>query len=303
VQPTIRRTDGSTWTLDPLNRSRALITAGARVEVPANSGQWYTVRIAEDSNLDGVLDSEDTNGNFLLDGNEDDGGGSAPPDDQDGFLDSEDLPADFADRTSVSGAIEYREDVLILTSHYVDSFWNPAATTSGSAFGDFAPVTELVPYRLELAPTVLPNSEPVQLSQGIVIDLDASRLPDQWRPSPPTGAYAESFDILFDARGTPTGPIVASGLIHLYLTTTSDVELTRGRDPNHPRNATGGGPFNNWPYVPAAPPVVPVTDPIVLSLFTQGGQVTTANINPANTGPDDWADTPFSFARRGQEAQ
>jgi hypothetical protein len=151
-----------------------------------------------------------------------------------------------------------------------------------------------VPYRLELAPTILPNTEPVQLESGIVIDLDASQIPGAWRLG------TVPMDFLFDGRGSPTGPIAASGLIHLYITSLADVELTRSH-PDHPKNGSSTGPFTDYPYIPAPNFIVPRYEPFVLTLFTQAGQVTMSRVDTTGTG--DWADDPFSYARRGREAQ
>ncbi|MFO1092492.1 MAG: hypothetical protein U0992_04150 [Planctomycetaceae bacterium] len=94
-----------------------------------------------------------------------------------------------------------------------------------------------------------------------------------------------------------------------YLTTLMDVWCRRELKTPITGNTTAG-PFT-WPYVPARAPIVPKTDPYLLSLFTQAGQVTTSQVNPADVlvnatgtaGTDFWADDPYSYARRGREAQ
>lgn len=271
--PAVIKTSGPDWTLN--SQGRGMLIQNGRIEIPARSGQWYAFTIGEDLNRDGVLQ---------------------PAED---FLDSTDGMLSYRDSSGQVG--------LVLSSHYLES--KPKGNTEWEPTSDGN-----IPYRLELAPTLLPNTEPITLETGIVIDLDASQLPGQWRPSPADDPYAESFDVLFDSRGSPTGSIVASGLVHFYLTTLSDVELTRG-DPDHPRNGTGSAPFKPWPYIPARAPTVPATEPIVLNLFTQGGQVTTSSVDftdvetksvpPAlpTPGSDGFADRPYSYARRGQEAQ
>lgn len=183
---------------------------------------------------------------------------------------------------------------------YIEGHYTPSVP-DGS--GGYLAQPDQVPYRLELASTILPNTEPVQLQNGIVIDLDASQIPPSWRDNPLAPSTPPPLmDILFDSRGSPTGPIATAGLIHLYVTTIADVEMTRGQDPNHPHSGTATGSFV-FPYVPARAPVVPKTEPYVLTLFTQSGQVTTGRVDATNTNSDPWADDPYSYARRGREAQ
>ncbi len=89
VQRTIPLVGGGTWTLNP--NGRDLLRFGARIELPAGTGNWYTVRFAEDVNLNGTLDAgEDLNGNMALD---------------------------------------YLPDVLVLNSHYARSTYDPVSGT------------------------------------------------------------------------------------------------------------------------------------------------------------------------------
>ena len=170
------------------------------------------------------------------------------------------------------------------------------AASSAVPGGDYAATPrDDVAYRLELAPTILPNTEPVQLERGIVIDLDASQIPNGWWSNP------GQMDFLFDGRGSPTGSVVASGLVHLYVTSYADVELTRGQDPTHPGNGVTSRPAGL--FVPARAPIVPQFEPYVLTLFTQAGQITMSRVDATDADDDGWADDPFSYARRGREAQ
>ncbi len=60
---------------------------------------------------------------------------------------------------------------------------SPAATlTVGRAIlNQNGGLNEPLDYRIELGPTVL-EGDPISLPRGVVIDLDASILPDEWRP-------------------------------------------------------------------------------------------------------------------------
>jgi hypothetical protein len=160
-----------------------------------------------------------------------------------------------------------------------------------------------------MAATVLPNTEPVMLERGIVIDLLASGVPAAMF----TGG---SLEILFDERGVPAGALSAQGLTHLYITTLADVELTRNQFPDHPANLTAT-PMPT-PVVPANAPNVPRLPPYLVTVYSQTGQIATSTVDltdvvdritdgPPNWTPmpgmDLWADQPFRFARRGKEAK
>jgi len=68
LPPNLPLTTGGTWDLtNPTGRG--LIRPGSRIELPAGSGRWYTVRIPDDLNLNGTLDAVDldANGNSAID--------------------------------------------------------------------------------------------------------------------------------------------------------------------------------------------------------------------------------------------
>jgi len=177
-----------------------------------------------------------------------------------------------------------------LVGHYPLSTWNASAMQY-----EAQPATS-VPYRLELAPAPLPNKDPQLFERGMAIDLVASRVPSAWLTSPNV-----PMDIMFDARGNPTGAIAAGGLIHLYLTTLADVELTRLQFVDHPANGTAS-PLPP-PVIPGNPPVVPSEEPQLVTVFTQTGQVQVSQIDFTDSDMNGRPDSPFRYARRGTEAQ
>ena len=265
---------------DPTGRD--LLRVGGRIELPRGA-RWYSVPpIEEDFNGDGVVDpGEDFNGNGEWD----------------------------VVLATAAG------DIIAIDGHYEPSSFvgGTYAPTQNRTIGMMPPVFGApqfiaagVEHRLELAPTILPDTEPVTLQRGIVIDLDASRVPAAWRPGAgalprPAGApYSATMDILFDPRGNPTGTVATSGLIHLYITSLADVEMTRNLlGGNHPAD---GGTFAPA-IVPANAPSVPRFEPYLVNLFTQTGQVTTARVNFIDTDGNLIADNPFGYAQRGREAQ
>lgn len=69
-------------------------------------------------------------------------------------------------------------------------------------------------YQLELGNAVLPNSEPVLLPEGILLHLEASKVPPTW----PNGAM----DLMFAPNGTITGAPAAEGILHLVTCDVAD---------------------------------------------------------------------------------
>lgn len=112
-----------------------------------------------------------------------------------------------------------RYQALILTIPYRD----PGDTPVGQslAFKSGGPET----YELQLAPQMLPV-EPSILPENVVIDLDASKIPDAWRPTP-SGAvgavgsgnamYSQYIDLVYSPRGGLLGEAAAGGVIHFYV--------------------------------------------------------------------------------------
>jgi len=187
------------------------------------------------------------------------------------------------------------------------------------------------PYLLELAPAVLPNQEPRLLPEGVVIDLDNSRLPASWSTAggPP---YSAQMDVLFSPRGTVIGPVGAAGRVHFVL---SDVVDTNNNCPlptNIPVWAAGtpyaqgawvvSSTSNEIQFLCTAPgtsggveppefaaPVVGTTvadggtvqwltvarrRSLVVSLVTQTGNVASYPVHPTE---------PFRYAETGEVAQ
>ncbi|MFO0976254.1 MAG: hypothetical protein U0996_07625 [Planctomycetaceae bacterium] len=78
-------------------------------------------------------------------------------------------------------------------------------------------------YELQLAPTMLPV-EPSVLPENVVIDLDASKVPDAWRPSTTAdqagsgnAMYSQFIDLIYSPRGGLGGEAAAGGVIHFYV--------------------------------------------------------------------------------------
>lgn len=198
---------------------------------------------------------------------------------------------------SLSGAnFDPANNVMSIAGHFSPSTWQTDSTIiqagryvtnyPRNSAGGLDPA---ITYRLEIAPTILPNSSPARFPRGICIDIAASNVPAGWSPG-------DTIEIMFNSTGQPDGHI---GLINLYVTTLADVELTRGMFPGHPANGGTLAP----PIVPANPPSTPREEPFVLTVFGQTGLTTTAPVDLADSDGDLMADDPFSYARRGRESQ
>ncbi len=159
-----------------------------------------------------------------------------------------------------------------------------------------------VPYRLQLAPPILPGAEPVVFPRGVGIDLNGSLVPNAWRPDTTADFYSTSMDIMFAANGSLTGGITGTGLLHLYFGDVEDIERSAA--------LRGDVPMidGDFPVVPAQPQSA---DQLV-TLFTQTGMSVVADVDHTDVtlmngtaGVDNIADpgTVFQYATAGREAK
>lgn len=116
---------------------------------------------------------------------------------------------------------------------------------------------------IEMAPEIMPNSQPISLPSGIVIDLNLS-------------SQSARQSIMFSPRGMVAGSLSGLGPIHLLLRDVRD--YTEGRDP-----ADQGL----------------VGDQSVLTLNPQTGHCQTYPVDPTDADSDGIADDPFRFAKTG----
>lgn len=169
-------------------------------------------------------------------------------------------------------------------------------------------------YQLELLPQPLPDSTPVQLPRGVVIDLDGSQVPPSWRPILFTGAYSNQMDLLFSAKGLPVGDAVSLGMVHLHIADAGDVikfQQINGRSAaNYAVGLLPLVPATEDPTVTPATPIVK-RDRIAVTLASRTGGVSVHQVNVTNsvvapTAPVEYqklADDPFLFAETGEVAK
>lgn len=168
-------------------------------------------------------------------------------------------------------------------------------------------------YELYLAPSVLPDAEPVNLPKGSVIHLDrctsaanvdanpafrGDKLPSSWKfsssavqtmtgaPDPSGFGYIDQMDVMFSPRGTVTGTAAQKGIIHFYIADQKDADRDR---------------LVYWPTSGLSAPEYGSLadkyergDKIIVSLFTRTGAVSTHHVE-SNLDP-------FKFAETGEVA-
>lgn len=281
--------------------------------------------VYEDLNLNGQLDAgEDQNGNGVLD------------------LDAPliTIPADGVRSYPVlTNYLQPTADGFNKLVFMPGTQFLEAPTTASDkvpAFDDNRRFT----YKLTLPPRILPDAQPILLPEGIVIDMDGSRVPPDWYPGvPPAGPptmpldqqyakpYSAQMDIMFSPRGVVFGPLAAQGLVHLYLAERKDVvfavdqgitnstytgiggvAIAPRRPPRFGTSPPGivppGNPPLNLPLVPGAgqfdPTEAPIGDRLLVTIFTQTGKVSTHKINATDSDNDGYADDPFQFATQGE---
>ena len=171
-------------------------------------------------------------------------------------------------------------------------------------------------YLLELPPRVLPDAEPVLLPDEVVIDLDASVIPVEWRP--PGGGYtvacSSRMDLMFSPRGTVTGSAAGLGVLHFYLGLRQDVQNCMIAPSPGPRPTVNG---SGTPRVPSdslfagLPNSPPIGDRALVTLFASTGRVASYPIAPedqlinfgasaGSVGSDGYLDDPFVYAELGE---
>lgn len=264
---------------------------------------WSTLKdrgflgVYEDLNFNRQLDAgEDQNGNGLLD------------------LDAPRIKIPADDNGSWYTVLSHRltptSQVLQLVTPYRDPGTTPP--TEVVAFQGTGPNT----YILELPPRILPDAQPILLPEGVVIDLDASDIPVDWRPTRgedtngdglltpgedtngnsklDVGTYSGHMDILFSPRGVVTGPLAAIGLLHLYLGERTDVVKTV--DLGVWTSVSTSGAQRPPRYADATTPLVPsggspgvfgvfgpedgdIGQRLLTTIFTQTGKVSTHQVN------------------------
>jgi prepilin-type N-terminal cleavage/methylation domain-containing protein len=147
---------------------------------------------------------------------------------------------------------------------------SPPHTISPGVTQDYAVVDadKVIEYVIELAPPILPGSNPQPLANGIAIDLDGSKLPTAWTSG---GNYIDHLDILFTPRGDVTGPAAAAGVLCFVVANVDAIE-------NGDRYAMADARYPALTTTDATGNGIKLNDRLV-TLFTRTGLVTTSQVN------------------------
>lgn len=176
-------------------------------------------------------------------------------------------------------------------------------------------------YEIEL-PSKLLAQDPAILPESVVIDLDASKIPDGWRPQTGlnNGNYSGYMDVIFSPRGNVLGDAAGAGVMHLYVGDAEDSLFLKERFEaayQHYHGASARPSFTSDAsfvpmdeiaigfWVPDPPPVGPnppvdylTKDRRLVSIFTQTGAISVHEANgyfiegATNTGD---AEDPLDF--------
>jgi len=224
-----------------------------------------------------------------------------------------------------------RNQILILGIPYRDPGDTPVGQSM--AFRSGGPET----YELQLAPRMLPN-EPSILPENVVIDLDASKVPDAWRPSTTpdqagsgNAMYSQYIDLIYSPRGGLLGEAAAGGLIHFYVCDKEESLLLKQEfaaplvaDSGDPVSAADLAELNvrirsGVRFVPAdelRPSTAPWSSNIatednpylprdrrIVSIFGQTGSVSIHPVNAIDANLNGLADDPYYYAEVGEVAK
>lgn len=191
-------------------------------------------------------------------------------------------------------------------------------------------------YELQLAPTMLPV-EPSILPENVVIDLDASKVPDSWRPSTTpdkvgsgNAMYSQFIDLVYSPRGGLGGEAAAGGVIHLYVCDREESTLLKEQYVSRldgDKTSVSAADLNSFNllirsglrFVPAdelkpstatwsvdicsdADPYL-TRDRRIVSIFGQTGSISVHPVNAIDPDSNGLANDPFFFAEVGEVAK
>ena len=168
-------------------------------------------------------------------------------------------------------------------------------------------------YQVQLASMVVPSTQSLVLPSNIVIDLDASKVPQAWRPQAATYAapYSNRMDIFFAPDGSVVGDTAAEGLLHICLAERREMDLLMPLDGSTRRPAVQS---QQSPIVPSESFFTPLGEEMglrrIVSVRTSTGEISVAQVDQTDlrnnatgaAGADGIADNPYGLSHLGLEA-
>ncbi|QDT63758.1 pilus assembly FimT family protein [Calycomorphotria hydatis] len=176
-------------------------------------------------------------------------------------------------------------------------------------------------YKLLLAPEILPNEDPRQLPNNVVIDLAsmyvAGKLPSGWvnvvtdnaGAKNDTIEFSDRMDILFSPRGTIYGSLAAEGLISFVISDARDIGVYNFSG-NQVALNDSGFTVDEQTVDDAGVATAPSDtsnarrgDEIIMTLATQTGNVFSSPPDLTDADTNGYRDDPFLIAETGGEAK
>ncbi len=296
--------------------NEGLLNANAQIRIPADhTGRWYSITITDFANGIASLHQVPVGAEW----------------DPDPSWDTAVFPSPAATPT-----YQFRPRGSRIVGTPANPRSSPAPAGGPYQYSNSTPI----PYLLRLSSQPLPNTTPINLPAGIVIDLDGCQVPAGWRLREDTnndgtldpgedingngrldlaGAYAPDFpdaagphelDLMFAPNGTSYGDTSTYGPLYFTIAHIDDAELA---DTVRAIN----GITTNFPYmVPGDYDIsygdiadYPSKERKVVGFYPMTGTVLIAEVNgfdlpPPPAMPNDnnkLADNPFSYAISGKE--
>ncbi len=252
--------------------NRGLLKDGARIRIPANDGNWYTV----------------TNTVQLASASATGSGGPIPPRLR--------LTTDYArpgntDGNSVAAFNQGTgpQTYLLELPPSVLPNQDPVLMPKGAVI------------HLDRC-----SSNVEQVNAATPASGRGNRLPDYWKrpstasPVDPSGFdYKSTLDVMFSPRGVVIGTAAQRGIIHFYIADQKDADRDRMYWSSPPSYPTASAPeFGKW-TTNASDPTYERSDKVILSLFTRTGAISTHHVHP-NT--DVTQSDRFKYAETGEVA-
>lgn len=163
----------------------------------------------------------------------------------------------------IDDELPYQERVF-----YINDIYDDGGETKIRVSGPEPPITldGEIRYRLELAPEVLPNSEPVTLPRGTVIDVNASKIPNAVLASDIPKGYV---DVLFTPRGEIQGSMAGQGMVHFYVGELGDSQNDRIVSPMETPRVIDGNASSPTTGPQRLVSLIPATGQVLASEYIQ----------------------------------
>lgn len=253
-----------------------------------------------------------------------------------GFLSQVPVGAEWKDNVAFSSILDSAMQDSSIPAYQLQPQGPLNTGVARTSAPDYYSNTLPISYLLRLEPQSLSNSAPINLPPGVVIDLDGSRVPGNWRQREDldndgnldggedvdgngqldfSANYAPTFpstynngpaplDIMFGPNGTATGEFAALGAIFLTIAHVDDIELSRSMRVVNPTikdwSALVPGDYQDS-YGDVA--LFPNKERRAVAIYPLTGNVFISQVNGVSANAYRLADDPFSYAYAGRDSK